>query len=491
MRAWTAGCLSVLGTSHIRAGCMTHDHALEPLPIGSDGWTDELRETFRLAWPLALANLLQMLVHAVDVIFVARLGEKELAASALGVALFGLTMWAFTGLVGMVAALIAEELGRRRHSVREVRRSVRMAFWLSVVAGLVGMAICWQGEALMRLTGQQDELAERAGDFLVIIMFAMWPMIGSSVLRNFVSALGRPVFATAITGVALVASVVFNYAFVFGHFGAPAMGLEGSALASVCTAAVQFASYLVAIRWDRRLRRYRIFGNWWKPEWPRMRELVVLGTPVMVIIIAEAGLFSGAALLMGRIGPAELAGHTIALQIAALAFQIPFGLGQAATIRVGYHYGARDREAMGRAGWVGIGMGATFMLFTASLMILAPVPLLRIYIDPALPANAAMVVFAVRYMKVAAAFQLFDGVQAVAAGALRGLQDTRVPMLIAVFSYWIPGFGVALWLGFRTPLEGTGVWIGLATGLIFAAALLTWRWARRETLELTRRSAGA
>lgn len=466
---------------------MAHEHALEPLPIGSDGWRDELRETFRLAWPLALANLLQMLVHAVDVIFVARLGEQELAASALGVALFGLTMWAFTGLVGMVAALIAEELGRRRHSVREVRRSVRMALWLAVASGLVGMTICWSGEDLLRLAGQDPALAARAGTFLQIIMFAMVPMIGSSVLRNFVSALGRPVFATAITGVALIVSVIANYAFVFGHFGAPAMGLEGSALASVVTSLVQFASYLVAIYTDRRLRRYRIFGNWWRPEWPRLRELVALGSPVMIIIIAEAGLFSGAALLMGWIGPAQLAGHTIALQIAALAFQIPFGLGQAATIRVGYHYGAGDHAAMGRAGWVGIAMGSAFMLATATLMILAPMLLLRIYVDPTLAANAAMVGFAVRYMKVAAAFQLFDGVQAVAAGALRGLQDTRVPMLIAVFSYWVPGIGIALWLGFRTPLEGTGVWIGLATGLVFAAGLLAWRWSQRERLGLTHR----
>lgn len=463
---------------------MNHDHALKPLPIGSDGWRTELRETYRLAWPLALANLLQMLVHAVDVIFVARLGERELAASALAIALFGLVMWAFSGLTGIVAALIAEELGRRKHAVREVRRSVRMALWLAVASGLVGMALCWEGEAIMLATGQSAALSERAGAFLRIIMFAMIPMICASVLRNFVSALGRPIFATAITFVALFASLLFNYAFVFGNLGAPALGLEGSALASVCTALVQLASYLVAIHADRRLRRYRILGNWWRAEWSRLRELLRLGLPVMVIIIAEAGLFSGAAFLMGRIGEAELAGHTVALQIAALAFQVPFGVGQAATIRVGYHFGAQDREAIGRAGWAGIAMGGGFMLLTAGAMLLAPMLLLRIYIDPLDPKNAAMAVFAVQYMAVAAAFQLFDGIQAVAAGALRGLQDTRMPMVIAIFSYWVPGYGVALWLGFRTPLEGIGVWIGLAIGLIFAAALLTWRWGRRERLGL-------
>ncbi|MEZ5681344.1 MAG: MATE family efflux transporter [Erythrobacter sp.] len=470
---------------------MTHDQPPGPLPQGSDGWRDEIRATFRLAWPLALANLLQMLVHAVDVIFVARLGERELAASALGIALFGLLMWAFSGLTGMVAALIAEELGRRRHAVREVRRSVRMGLWLTVITGAIGMAICWFGEEIMLASGQEPELARRAGDFLRIIMWAMLPMIASSVLRNFVAALGRPVFATAITGVALIASLLGNYAFVFGNLGAPALGLEGSALASVLTALVQLASYVIAILWDRRLRRYRIFGNWWRPEWDRLRELARLGTPVMVIIIAEAGLFSGAALLMGNIGASELAGHTVALQVAALAFQIPFGVGQAATIRVGYHFGAGNRAAMGRAGWAGIAMGGSFMCLTAALMIFAPMLLLRIYVDPLAPENAAMVGFAVQYMIVAAAFQLFDGVQAVAAGSLRGLQDTRVPMLIAVFSYWVPGLGTSLWLGFRTPLEGTGVWIGLATGLVFSATLLTWRWARRERLGLTARAHAA
>ena len=464
---------------------MAHDHALTPLPIGGDGWRHEVRETFRLAWPLALANLLQMLVHAVDVIFVARLGERELAASALGIAIFGVVLWAMSGLVGMVAALIAEELGRRRHAVREVRRSVRMGLWLAVLSGALGMAICWQGEALLLLGGQEPELAARAGAFLQIIMFAMIPMIAAVVLRSFVAALGRPIFATAITLVALGASLLFNYAFVFGNLGAPALGLEGSALASVLTACVQFASYAVAIRLDRRLRRYRVFGRFWVAEWNRFTEIVRLGTPVMIIIVAEAGLFSGAALLMGWIGASELAGHTVALQIAALAFQIPFGLGQAATIRVGYHYGAGDVAAMGRAGWVGIAMAAIFMTLTALAMVSAPALLASIYVDLDDPKNAAMLAFAIAYMRVAAAFQLFDGVQAVAAGALRGLQDTRMPMLIAIFSYWVPGLGTALWLGFRTPLEGTGVWIGLAIGLVFAAALLTWRWAWRERLGLT------
>lgn len=447
-------------------------------------WRDEFSATMKLAWPLAAANLLQMLVHAVDVIFVARLGEAELAASSLAIALFGLVLWGLSGLTGAVAPLIAAEMGRRRHAVREVRRSVRMGLWIAVVAGVLGMIACLNGERLMLLTGQDPKIAAMAGSFMQIIIWAMIPMILSNVLRIFVSALNRPIFATMIIASAIGVSVLANWMLVFGNLGAPALGLEGSALASVVTSLFILASYVAAISWDRRLRRYRIFGNWWRTEWSRMQEIIRIGAPIMFTIIAEAGLFSGAAFLMGRIGPSELAGHTIALQVAALAFQIPFGIGQASTIRVGYHYGAGDTAAIGRAGWVALAIAVGFSVITASIMWLAPHAVLSIYVDVDAPKNAALVGFAVQYLLLAAIFQLVDAVQAVSAGNLRGLQDTRMPMVIAVISYWAAGFSISIWLGLNSPLEGVGVWIGLAAGLLVASILLTWRWTRRAELRL-------
>jgi MATE family multidrug resistance protein len=447
-------------------------------------WRGELAATLRIAAPLALANLLQMLVYAMDVIFVARLGEQALAASSLSISLFGLMMWCFSGLTGMVAALIAAELGRRRHAVREVRRSARMALWLAVLCGLAGMSVCAFGGEIMLLAGQDPRIAALADGFLDVIMWAMVPMIAANALRSVVSALGRPFYATAITALAVGVSALANYAFVFGNLGAPAMGLEGSALASVVTGIFGLLSYVVAIEADRRLRRYRLFGNWWRTEWQRLGELIRTGLPVAATILAEAALFSGAAFLMGLIGASQLAGHTIALQVAALAFQIPFGIGQAATIRVGYHYGAGDRAALARAGWVAIAMGTGFMALTASVMLFAPKLVLGIYVDTEAARNTAMIAFAVQFMAVAAAFQLFDGLQAVAAGALRGLQDTRMPMLYALSGYWAAGLVTAVWLGFFTPLAGLGVWIGLAVGLIVVALLMLWRWSRRERLGL-------
>ena len=467
---------------------MEQTHAREDK---AQSWRAEIAATYRLAWPLALANLLQMLIWAIDVFFVARLGEFELAASSLAVSLFSILGWATITLVSMVSALIAAELGRSRFAIAEVRRSVRMGVWLCVVCGMAVMLILSQTEAILLASGQKPELAARAYDYMGIVLWSMIPLLVASVLRNFVSALGRPIFATAITALAIGVNALGNYALVFGNLGAPALGLEGSAIATIFTSLFILAAYVVAIQWDKRLRRYFIWGRFWRPEWDRLRDLVVLGTPVFFTTIAEAGLFGGAALLMGLIGESELAGHTIALQIAAFAFQVPFGVSQAATIRVGYFYGARDHAAIGRAGAVALLMAVIFMAFTASLMLLMPETILGLYIDTSKPANAAMTAFALQFIVIAALFQLVDGLQVVAAGALRGLQDTRVPMWMAIFSYWVPGFGTSYYLGFHTPLEGTGVWIGFAVGLTFATLLLAGRWLLRERLGIAERPARA
>ena len=444
----------------------------------------ELAAMLRLSAPLALANILQMAVYAIDVIFVARLGQEALAAVSLSATIFGLMMWCFSGLTGAVAPLIAAELGAGRHALREVRRSLRMALWLSVLLSLGGMAVCSCGEAIMLALGQNATVSARAGSFLGILQWALLPQIACNVLRTFVAALGRPVFATAITALAILINALGNYIFVFGHFGAPALGIEGSAIATIITSLITLAAYLAAIQSDRRLRRYHILGRWWRAEWARLRQILAIGLPIAAIIIAEGGLFSSAAFLMGLIGPAQLAGHTVALQVAAFAFQVPFGVGQAATIRVGYHFGARDRAAIGRAGWAAMAVCAVFAGIAAAAMVAFPRAILSIYVDTDAQANAAMVGFALHYLLIAAAFQLFDGTQAVAAGALRGLQDTRMPMVLALAGYWLAGFSIAVGLGFFTPLSGIGVWIGLATGLVVVSALLLWRWHGRERLGL-------
>jgi len=359
-----------------------------------------------------------------------------------------------------------------------------MALWLSVACGVVGFGVCLMAEPLMLATGQDPAISAMAGDFILLLALSIAPAIAAGVLRTFVSALGRPVFATAITALAIAVNALGNWLLVFGNLGAPKMGLNGSAVSTLVTAFVVLGAYVLAIRADRQLRRYHLFGRWWRPEWQRLGRIATIGAPIALTVIAEGSLFNSAAFLMGLIGTQQLAAHTIALQLAAFFFQIPFGIAQAATIRVGYHFGAGNRDGVGQAGKAALLTCLGFQLTSAALMLFAPRLLIGVYVDPAAAANAAVVAFAVQYLAVGAAFQLFDGIQAVAAGALRGLQDTRMPMLIAVAGYWLPGFGTAILLGFFTPLSGIGVWIGLAVGLVVVAILLLRRWNRREALRL-------
>ncbi|MGY4397414.1 putative MATE family efflux protein [Sphingomonas sp. UYAg733] len=456
--------------------------AIPPPPAGIDTphtMRGELGALLWLAGPLVGANLLQMAVSGVDVIFVARLGTVEFAAATLGVFMFNVIMFALIGLTSAAAPIIAAELGRRRHAVRDVRRSFRMALWLALLGTLPFLVALAYGETLLLAAGQDPVVARRAGAFLDIALFALVPGIAAAVMRTTAAALGRPGWAFAVTALALLVAVAGNWLLVFGNAGFPALGLEGSAIATVVTMTVMMLAYVVILLTDRHLRRYRLFGRWWRTEWPRFFEIVRLGVPIALTWTFEGALFGGAAILMGLIGVTEVAAHAIALNIAAVAFQVPFGVSQAATIRVGMAYGARDHLWISRAGRVALIVGIGFMAVTATLIWALPRLFVSVYIDAHDPANALVVSLAVQYLAIAALFQLVDGAQAVAAGILRGLQDARVPMLIAAFGYWVIGFGTAILLGFTFDLQGVGIWLGLAAGLLAVSVLLLWRWSAR------------
>ena len=451
-------------------------------------WPDEMRALVALAAPLVGGNLLQMAIYSVDVLFVAHLGQVAFASATLGVYLYSLFMWALSGMVGAAAALIAAELGRRRHAVREVRRSFRMAMWLCVMAGIPAMLLLWHGEWLFTLARQDPRVAAEGGRFLRVLFMAMVPALVSTVMRQTVAALGKPGYAMLVNGAALGVSLLGNWALVFGHLGLPALGLIGSALASVITSIAIMVAYFVILLRDRRIRRYRLLGRWWRSDWQRLGELVRLGVPIALTLIFEAGLFGGAGFLMGLIGVTEVAAHAVALNLASFTFQVAMGVGQAATIRVGMAFGAQDREWVSRAGWTALVLGTGFMGLTALVMASVPRPFIGIYLELADPANARAIALAVQFLILAAAFQLFDGAQAVAAGILRGLQDTRVPMLFALASYWIVGFGIAIWLGFGAGWNGVGIWVGLLAGLVVASGALVTRWTMRERLNLIART---
>lgn len=442
---------------------------LQPALVG------EARAIVALGAPIVMTNLGQMAMTTTDVVMMGRLGADTLAAGSLGAVVFFVQFVFAMGMVMAVAPIMAQERGLRPHAVREIRRTVRQGMWVALTLGIPSALIFMQAPMLLRLAGQPAELVGPAGDYAHAIMWGFVPGLWVIVLRNFVAALERPRAAMYVTFAAIVVNAVADYMLIFGKFGLPRMGAMGAGLA---TSASNLFMLLALVGWiyaDRRFRRYHILGRFWRPDWPRYREIVRLGTPIGLTLLMEAGLFGAAALLIGRFGAAALAANQVALQCASVTFMVPMGIAQAATVRVGLAAGRGDRGAARRSGLTALVLGCAFMGLMALLILLFPRAIAGLFIDLGAPGNGAVAGLVGTYLVVAALFQVFDGGQVIGAGALRGLKDTRLPMLFAGISYWLVGLPVALWLGFGTGLEGLGVWIGLAFSLGAAALFMNGR----------------
>jgi MATE family multidrug resistance protein len=447
-------------------------------------WRAEARTTLLLAWPLILTNLAQTLMTATDVVMMGWIGPDALAAGALGSNLYFATMIFGLGLTTATAPMIARELGRKGHSVRDVRRTVRQGMWMALGVTVPIWIVLWQSEAILLAMGQEPALARSAAEYVRALQWSLLPFFFFLVLRSFISALERPLWALAAGIVGVVINAGAAWVLIFGHLGFPKLGLVGAGYATTFADIVMFGVMAAVVLADRKFRRYRLFGRFWRADWPRFRELWHLGLPIGATLVFEVAVFNGATFLMGLIGATALAAHSIAMQIASLSFMVPLGLAQAATVRVGRAFGAHDKEGIRRAGWTAYAMGVGFMALTALAMILIPRPLVGVFLDLDAPANAAVIELAVSFLLVAALFQVADGGQAVAAGMLRGLHDTRVPMVYAGIGYWCIGLLLGVGLAFQGGLAGLGLWIGLATGLTVVALLLLVRWLRRERLGL-------
>ncbi len=447
-------------------------------------WRAEARATLALAWPLILTNVAQALIHATDVVLLGWAGPRTLAAGTLGINLYFAFLIFGMGLVTAAAPVMAKELGARRHSVRDVRRTVRQGMWAAAAVSVPVWLILWNTRAILVAIGQDPALSADAQTMVRALMWGLLPYLLYLVLRSFVSALERPLWSLIVGLVAVLFNAVLNYGLIFGKLGLPALGLLGAGIGSACANFVMFGGMALVVILDRRFRRYRLFGRLWRPDWERFRAVWRLGLPIAVTLGLEITIFNAAVFLMGLISTESLAAHAVAIQIAALSFMVPLGLGQAVTVRVGLAHGRRDRSGIARAGWTALALAVGFMSLMALVMLTAPGWLVSAFLDPADPASAPVAGLAVSFLLVAAFFQIFDGAQAVGAGMLRGLHDTRVPMLYAAFGYWIVGLATGIGLAFGLGWEGIGIWIGLAAGLAIVAVLMITRWMRRDRLGL-------
>jgi multidrug resistance protein, MATE family len=446
-------------------------------------WRDETGAMLALAWPLVLANVTQQVIIATDILLMGRLGPVQLAAGTLALNLtYTLNMF-LLGLVTASAPMMATALGRKSNAVRDVRRTFRAGLWILIVTLPIYWLLLWHVGAFMRAFGQPGELAQQGQSFLRAYMWCTAPWLVFTLLRNFVSSLERPhiVFVLSLSGIAV--NALLSWSLIFGHFGLPRLGLVGGGLGSTLTWAILCGALIVVASFDRQFRRFALFGRWWRLDSDRVVAMVRLGLPIGITMALEMGVFALAAYFMGWIGAPAVAAHAVALQLAALTFMVPLGLGQAATVRVGLAFGRRDDSAISRAGWTAWVMGVGFMGVMALGMWSFPRHLVTLFLSD-VPGNAGVIALAVSFLRVAAAFQLADGAQVIGAGMLRGLHDTRWPLLFALFGYWVVGLGIGTWLAFGRDWKGTGIWVGLASGLAAVAVLMLARWMLRGRLGL-------
>ena len=451
-------------------------------------WSSELRATLALAWPLILANLTMQLIQATDVVLLGWLGPNELAAAALGLSLsFGMILFAL-GVLTATSPMMASALGARSNAVRDVRRTFRQGVWAAALMTVPTLIVLWNAEGVILAFGQEPELARLAGRFLRGYMWVIPTWMLFQVMRNFVSALERPGWVLAISAAGIPLNALVSWSLIFGHLGMPELGIFGGGIGSSIVWAAMALALAIVVLTDRQFRRFHLFGRFWRADWPRFRQLFRLGGPIGFTMGFEGAVFSAAAYLMGLFGAPSVAAHQIALQIAATSFMVPLALGQATTVRVGRAYGRGDRAAIGLAGWTAFGLSTAFMTLMATLMFAFPRELITLFLEDT-PANATVIALGVSFLRIAALFQIVDGWQVVGAGMLRGLHDTRVPMIFALIGYWAIGLGVGVALAFFMDWRGIGIWWGLAAGLGVVAILMLWRWSRRDRLGLLPASA--
>jgi MATE family multidrug resistance protein len=443
---------------------------------------EHVKATLVLGLPLVGAQLAQMGIGVTDTIMIGWLGAQSLAASVLGTQLFFIVFIFGSGLAFAIIPIAANALGAGDE--RAVRRSVRMGLWATMIYSAFGLLIMWQAKTIYIFLGQEIENILLADKYLQVAMWGIVPSLLAMTLRSFLTALelARVVLLATIGGVFL--NMFLNYALIFGNFGAPRLEIVGAAWASVGTQMLITLLLIIYILAKKQTREYSIFTRIWVADWPALRELTKLGAPISVAILAEVGLFHAASVMMGWIGTVPLAAHGVALQIAAVAFMIPLGFGNAATVRIGNAVGKNNHLAIGRAGYAALVVVLSIAVFSALLLLLFPDTLASLFLDRKNPDAAQVLAYSVPLILVAAAFQLGDSIQGVMVGALRGMKDIEAPMKLGIVSYWLIGVPAAYILAFPMGLDGVGIWMGLAFGLTIASIFMTWRFYHRERLGL-------
>ena len=434
-------------------------------------YPEHTRAILKLGLPLIGGHLAQIAIGVTDTVMLGWYSVDALAAVALGSSLFHVLLIFGSGfafaVMPMVASFEAED------DETSVRRSTRMGMWLSIAFAMLSMPFFLYSEPILRLMGQPDTVARDASVYLALAGFGIFPALLVMVLKSYLAALERTQIVLWITLLSAVANALVNYVLIFGNWGAPELGIKGAAIASILSQVVMLIGVVIYARLV--LPHHALFQRLWRIDPQMLLQVFKLGMPIGLTALAETGLFSASAVMMGWLGTVPLAAHGVAVQLAAITFMVHLGLSNVATIRAGTAYGRHDPEQMRRGALTVTVMSLVFAAATIALYLAMPETLLSVFIEQDDPRRTEILAIGVGLLLMAALFQLVDGAQVIALGLLRGVQDTRMPMIYAAVSYWGVGIPCSYLFGFVWGMDGIGVWLGLVVGLAVAAVTLSAR----------------
>ena len=443
---------------------------------------EHVKSILTLGLPLIGSHLAQTSIWLTDSLMLGWYDVEALAAQVLGSTYFFILFIFGSGFAWALMPMVVE--AETSGQAQQVRRVTRMANWIAMVYGVLTLPALLSAEGVLGALGQGPALAEGAGLYLAIAGWSTFPALMVMVLKSYLSALERTQIVLWATLAAVAVNAALNYVLIFGHFGAPEMGLAGSAWASL---AAQLASMVVIVAYAiRAVPEHELFVRFWRADWEALWRVFRLGWPIGITNIAEVGLFSAASLMMGWLGTVPLAAHGIALQLSSMTFMLHVGLSNVATIRSGRSLGAGDLAELRTGASTVIFLSLVFVVLTVITFLTIPNLLIGLFLAPDDPDRAAVIVIGVTLMAAAALFQAADSAQVMALGLLRGVQDTRVPMIIATIAYWGVGAPMAYVLAFVVGWEGVGVWLGLAAGLAVAGGFMMLRFWRQSLPRLER-----
>ncbi len=436
-------------------------------------WAAEIRATVKLAAPIALAFLAEIAIVVADAVMAGKLGEDAIAAEGLGAHLLFTPQLLAMGVLSSVAALGSHADGAQDRAM--VTRVARQGLWLATLLAIPALAITATIPTMLTVAGYDPKIVGMSSGMIYVGMAGIPALLWYTALRNFATVLHKTRIVVVISLVSLAVAIFSNWLFLYGNWGAPELGVTGVGVSWALASWVQLIIMAVYVQRERVLKAYRVLNDLLHPDGHILKDLFHVGWPISMSYAFETGLFLASSLMMARISEAALAAHTVVISISSVSYMIPYGISQAATVRVGFYTGAGDPAGARRAGFIAILLACIWMVFTGALMVLAPHELIGLYIDITNPANAGALAVALIIIPIGALFQVVDGLQTAAIGALRGLKDTHFPMAICFIGYWVIGFGASFILTFPLDMGPHGIWLGIFVGLAASGTLLTWR----------------